>query len=94
MYGYDIDRSSEPEPGGCLETLVLTRVAMEVMLPPIGALLILMTLIMAAFFLLTVHPLLSLLVLLPVAAATAWVVRRDRRLQREMEEEIRRGPPK
>ena len=72
---------------------MMTRIAYEVLLPPIAVMLGVMAIAFASFFLLTVHPLLALIPLLPVAAAIAWIARRDRRLQRELEDEVRGGPP-
>ncbi len=70
----------------------MTRIAFEVLLPPIAAILGVVFLFVAALFLLSVHPALALIPLIPVAGGVLWVVRRDRRLQREMEDEVRGGP--
>ena len=93
MYGYEPEDHRQDEPGGCREVFVMTRIAYEVMLPPIAAILGVMFLLMAALFLLTVHPALTLIPLIPVVGGVLWIVRRDRRLQREMEDELRGGPP-
>ena len=71
----------------------MTRVTFEVMLPPMAAIAASIFLILAAVFLLAVHPVLALIPLIPVAGGILLIVRRDRRLQREMEDEARGGPP-
>ena len=93
MYGYDQEARRQDEPGGCREVFVMTRAAYEVLLPLIAAIGGLIFLLLAALFLLSVHPVLVLIPLIPVAAGVLWIVRRDRRLQREMEDEARGGPP-
>jgi hypothetical protein len=93
MYGYDPESRRQDEPGGCREVFVMTRIAFEVLLPPIAAILGVVFLFVAALFLLSVHPALALIPLIPVAGGVAWVIRRDRRLQREIEDEVRGGPP-
>ena len=94
MHGYDPDQRRGDEPGGCREALMMTRIAYSVLLPPIAVMMGVIAIAFAAIFLLTIHPLLALIPLLPVVAAIAWIVRRDRRVQREMEDEIRGGPPR
>ena len=65
------------EPGGCRETLLLTRIAFGVLIPPLLAIAAVLVLLIAGFVLFTTHPLLGLLPLIPVAAALVWVARRD-----------------
>ena len=85
-YGYDPDQHRRPsQRAGCRDVLVLTRVAFAVLLPPLLAIVIALMLLIAAFALLTVHPALSLLPLLPLVLAVVWLVRRDRRAQEEAE---------
>ena len=93
MHGYDPDAHRRDEPGGCREVFAMTRIAYEVILPVIAAIAGVVFLLVAALFLLTVHPALALIPLIPVASGVAWIVRRDRRLQREIEDEARSGPP-
>ncbi len=93
MYGYDPEAHRQDEPGGCREVFMMTRIVFEVLLPLIAAIGGVIFLIVAAFFLMAVHPALALIPLIPVGGAVLWIVRRDRRLQRELEEEIHGGPP-
>ncbi len=93
VYGYDSETHRRDEPGGCREVFVMTRIAFEVILPPIAAIAAVLFLLVAALFLLAVHPVLALIPLIPVAGAVLWIIRRDRRLQRELEDEVRGGPP-
>ncbi len=92
MYGYDQESRQQDEPGGCRELWIMTRIAYEVILPVIAAIGGVVFLVLATIFLLSVHPVLVLIPLVPVAGGVLWIVRRDRRLHREMEEEARGGP--
>ena len=65
-------------PGGCRETLLLTRIAFGVLLPPLLAIAAVMVLLIVGFVLFTTHPLLGLLPLIPLGAALAWIAKRDR----------------
>lgn len=94
MHGYDPDPQRGDAAGGCREALVMTRIAYAVLLPPIAVMVGVIAIVFASFYLLTIHPLLALIPLLPVAAAIVWIARRDRRIQREMEDDIRGGPPR
>ena len=88
MHDYDPDRYESSEVGGCREAFLLTRIAYGVLLPPLAVIVSVLTLIIGSFFLLAVHPALSLLPLMPLVAGGIWMARRDRRLQEELEEEI------
>lgn len=77
-----------PGVGGCREAFLLTRIAYEVLLPPLFVIIATLSLIMGSFFLLAVHPALSLIPLMPIVAGAIWMIRRDQRVQRELEEEI------
>lgn len=94
MQGYDPDRRQQNEAGGCREAFLITRIAFEILLPPIG--LIAATIILLTFvvILATTNPLLALIPLAPIAGGIVWLVRRDRRVQREMEDEVRGKPRK
>ena len=92
MHGYDPNQNLAPDVGGCREAWLLTRIAYGVLLPPLFVMVSVLTLIIGSFFLLAVHPALSLIPLTPIAAGAVWMIRRDQRLQRELEEEIF-GPP-
>ena len=83
MYGYDQDQQQGA--GGCREILLVTAVVFGMMVPVLAALLGSLGMVVAAFYLLPVHPLLGLLPFTPLAAAVVWAVRRDRRIRREME---------
>ena len=72
------EQQSGPEPGGCRETLLLTRIAFEVLIPPLLAVGAVLVLLIAGFVLFTTHPLLGLLPLIPIAGGFVWLVRRDR----------------
>jgi MFS-type transporter involved in bile tolerance (Atg22 family) len=83
MYGYDPDQQRDA--GGCREILLVTAVVFGVMVPVLGALIGSLAMVIAAFFLLAIHPLLGLLPFTPLALGIVWAVRRDRRIRREME---------
>ena len=80
------EQQSGPEPGGCRDTLLLTRIAFSVLIPPLLAIAAVLVLILAAFLLFTTHPLLGLLPLIPIAAALVWIARRDRRNERDRDD--------
>ena len=86
MHGYDPNAHRRQEAGGCREALTLTRIAYAILLPPIAAILGVILLLLTAFYLLSVNPLLSPLPLLPIVLGVVWLVRRSRRAQRELEE--------
>ena len=79
-----------PEPGGCRETLMLTRVAFSVLIPPLAAIAAVLVLVIVSFVLFTTHPLLVLLPLIPVAGALVWIARRDRANNRGLDDLDRR----
>ena len=87
MYGYEPDRRQQP--GGCREALLLTGITFTVMLPAMAVVMGGTGMVIAAFYLLTVHPALALLPFAPLAAGVVWMVCRDRRIRREMEERPR-----
>ena len=87
MYGYDPERHERSDTGGCGDIFLLTRVAAEVLLPPMLIIMGTAGLIMTAFFLAPVNPPLALLALLPVAVLVGFFIRRDRRAQREREDD-------
>ncbi len=80
------EQQSGPEPGGCRDTLLLTRIAFSVLIPPLLAIAGVLVLILAAFLLFTTHPLLGLLPLIPIAGALVWIARRDRRNERDRDD--------
>ncbi len=88
MYGYE---PPEEEPGGCRESLVMTRVAFGVLLPPMLVIGGGVTLIMLTIFLTIVHPVLVIIPVLLAAAGIYWFIARDPRAHRELEERTR--PP-
>jgi hypothetical protein len=85
---FDPSENLGPDVGGCREALLLTRIAYEILLPPLLVIVVTLSLIVGAFFLISVNPLLSLLALSPLAGGTYWMIRRDQRIQEELEEEI------
>ncbi len=80
------EQQSGPEPGGCRDTLLLTRIAFSVLIPPLLAIAAVLVLVLAAFLLFTTHPLLGLLPLIPIAGALVWIARRDRRNERDRDD--------
>ena len=74
------------EPGGCRETLLLTRIAFSVLIPPLLAVGGVLVLLIACFVLFTTHPLLGLLPLIPLAAALVWIARRERDDDRDLDD--------
>ncbi len=90
MYGYDPDQQQQA--GGCREMLLVTAVVFGVMVPVLAALLGSLGMVVAAFYLLTVHPALALLPFAPLALGVVWMVRRENRIRREMEEQLRDEP--
>jgi hypothetical protein len=86
--GFDPNDNLGPDVGGCREAFLLTRIAYGVLLPPLFVIVGTMSLIIGSFFLISVNPLLSLVALTPIAAGAVWMIRRDRRIQEELEEDI------
>ena len=74
------------EPGGCRETLLLTRIAFGVLIPPLLAIGAVLVLLIAGFVLFTTHPLLGLLPLIPIAAGLVWIARRERDDDRNLDD--------
>jgi hypothetical protein len=93
MHGYDPNRRRASDEGGCRESLLVTRIAFEILLPPIGAIIAVLVLLVGSVLLLTSdYPALAILTVLPIVAGFVWIVRRDKRIQAEMEEEALGGP--
>lgn len=80
------EQNSGPEPGGCRETLLLTRIAFGVLIPPLLAVGAVLVLLIAGFVLFTTHPLLGLLPLIPIAAGLVWIARRERDDDRDLDD--------
>ncbi|MYB40868.1 MAG: hypothetical protein F4X76_01490 [Chloroflexi bacterium] len=80
------EQDSGPEPGGCRETLLLTRIAFGVLIPPLLAVGAVLVLLIAGFVLFTTHPLLGLLPLIPIAAGLVWLARRERDEDRDLDD--------
>ncbi|HJM88862.1 MAG TPA: hypothetical protein QF624_04445 [Dehalococcoidia bacterium] len=94
MRGYEPEFHSRDAPGGCGEFWMLTRAAFEVLLPPVILISTVLGLVMTAIFLLTSgRPWLAVIPLVPIAIGLVLLSRRDKRIQRELEEEARGGPP-
>ena len=94
MRGYQPEFHSRDAPGGCGEFWILTRAAFEVLLPPVILISTVLGLLLTAIFLLTSgKPWLAVIPLLPIVIALVLLSRRDKRLQRELEDEVRGGPP-
>ena len=74
------------EPGGCRETLLLTRIAFGVLIPPLLAIAAVLALLIVGFMLFTRHPLLALLPLIPIAAGLVWIARRERGDDRDLDD--------
>jgi hypothetical protein len=85
---FDPSENLGPDVGGCREALLLTRIAYEILLPPLFVIVATLSLIVGAFFLIAVNPLLSLLALSPLVGGAYWMVRRDKRIQEELEDDI------
>ena len=76
----------EQQPGGCRETLLLTRIAFAVLLPALAAIMGAILLVFLFFLLFTRHPALGLIPVGIVAALLALLAMRDRRQrQRDIE---------
>jgi membrane protein CcdC involved in cytochrome C biogenesis len=71
-------QSSNPEPGGCRETLLLIRIAFSVLLPPLFAVGGAILFICLFFILISIHPLLTLIPIGCIASALYWLSRRDK----------------
>ena len=80
------EQQSGPEPGGCRDTLLLTRIAFTVLIPPLAAVAAVLGLLILCFLLFTTHPLLGLLPLIPLAAGLVWIARRDRANERGLDD--------
>ena len=70
--------SQGPEPGGCRETLLLTRVAFSVIIPPLLAVVGVVVLVFVFFLLFSWHPLLGLLPIVLVAGGLYLLARYER----------------
>jgi hypothetical protein len=88
MYGYE--PPSPTKAGGCRDTLILIRVAFEVLTPIAAAGLGALAYVALTFWLFSAVGALAGAVPIALAGAgIAWVARRDRRIQREREREAR-----
>ncbi|MDP6607001.1 MAG: hypothetical protein QF664_12200 [Dehalococcoidia bacterium] len=93
MQGYDPNRHRASDVGGCRESLLVIRIAFEILLPPIGAIIAVLALMVGTVLLLTSdYPALAILTVLPIIGGFVWLARRDKRIQAEMEEEARGRP--
>ena len=89
MYGYE---TPEPvRPGGCRETLLIIRVAFEVLVPIVGAGLAALGFVALTFWLFTVNALFGLVPLVLAGVGVWLIARRDRQLHHDQEEEARWG---
>jgi len=86
MYGYEPEKQSEP--GGCREIFMVTRMAWGIIVPVLAWIIGGTALASAAVLLLFVNPLYSILPGAIFIAGLAYLVVRDRRIQRELEDEI------
>ena len=86
MYGYDPDQQREA--GGCREIFAVTGVVFGMLIPVFIALAGCLGLIISVFYLVEFHPLLALLPFAPLVGGVVWMVNHDRRVRREMEEEL------
>ncbi|MEZ4503243.1 MAG: hypothetical protein R3C39_11510 [Dehalococcoidia bacterium] len=81
MYGYEPPKPVRP--GGCRDSLIIMRVAFEVLLPIVGVGIAALAVVAVAVVLFSYHPLLIFLPVAVVIGALMLVARRDRRLQAE-----------
>lgn len=87
MYGYEPPNPMRP--GGCRETLVLIRVAFEVLTPILGAGVGALGLLALTFWLFTQHVALGLIPVALVVVGLVLLARRDKRVQEQRERETR-----
>ena len=84
----------EQAPGGCRETLLLIRIAFQVLAPALFGLMAVIALIVLMFALLAQHPALALIPIGIVAAGLYALSRWDRRRERtldDLDDEYRQG---
>lgn len=89
MHGYEPRRGNDISTWR--EALLMMRIAFGVLLPIVGAMIGVVALIVASLLLMDVNRLLALAPLLPIGGGVWWLIRRDRRVQAEMERDIHRG---
>ena len=73
------------EPSGCIQTIIITRLILMILFVPFLLVLGAIVAVIAAFYALTVHPLLALAALLAFAGAIVGVARwESKRIARDM----------
>lgn len=81
-----------PEPkGSWKETAEYSWIAMSIVLPVVGLIVLVMIVAASFFVLLSIHPALSLIPVAIVAAGFGAFILIDRRNQRRLEEQLQRG---
>ncbi|MGE0228620.1 MAG: hypothetical protein AB7I38_07260 [Dehalococcoidia bacterium] len=81
-----------PEPkGSWREIAQFSWIAMSIVLPVVGLVLLVMLVVTSFFVLLSIHPLLSLIPVAVVAAGFGAFILIDRRNQRRLEESLEHG---
>ena len=83
----------EQAPGGCRETLLLTRIAFQILLPGVLALAAVLLLVLFFFYALATYPPLALIPVVIVAGGLYGIYRFDKRRQRERGDEIDADDP-
>lgn len=87
-YAVGMYETQEQAPGGCREVLLLTRIAFQILLPAILALMGVMLLVLFLFYALATHPALALIPLGIAAAALYGVYLYDKRRHRDRGDEL------
>lgn len=79
---YEQQPAPEEKPPGCLDTLVIIRVVMGILLVPVALIVGVVVAFVVALYLFTVHPLMALVVVVALAAGVWLVARWDQRRNR------------
>jgi len=82
--------NQQKEPSGCMETLLITRIVFSMLLIPFLMILAAVAAVILAFYALTIHPLLALLVLVLCGAVFMGFVKwESARIKRQMPDDPR-----
>ena len=87
-YAGSMYEPQEQAPGGCREVFLLTRIAFQILLPALGALIAVLMLVLFLFYALATHPALALIPVGLFAAMLYGIYLFDKRRHRERREGV------
>jgi Flp pilus assembly protein TadB len=79
MYYEQPRQRPQKEPSGCLQTIVISKMIVGILLIPIALILGAIVAVLIGFYLLTIHPLFALLFIVGAAGGLIWVARWESR---------------